>query len=354
MFAPQPQGRRGPQVGDPPGLAVGPDAQVSAGVGLDPQTRIVAPTLMTPPRKGPDKAFSATVTTAGWLVVALIGAIGLFLLFSALPSLRANTANFFLSNEWNVGNQTLSFGIAGLLWTTVLSSVIAMVVAVPIALGLALLITQYAPPGRVRTWVSFVIDLLAAVPSVVYGLWGARVFAPVLRPVQHFLQAIRGWFPLFGPGVASPGTVFAASLVLAVMILPIITALTRDAFAQTPSDQIEAATALGGTQWEVIRLAVLPYGRSSAVAAAMLGLGRALGETIAVMLILSSTNAIKINWSIFAGGQTFASKIAANAGEFVSPIKTGAYIAAGLVLFVLTFAVNAASRWILARGQVKS
>lgn len=354
MFAGRPQVGRGPQEGDPPSLTVDLETSADAPSAAVSQPGLPRTGLMAPPRKGPDKVFSATVTTAGWLVVALIGAIGLFLLFSALPSLRANTANFLLSNEWNVGNQTLSFGIAGLLWTTVLSSVIAMVVAVPIALGLALLITQYAPPGRLRTAVSFVIDLLAAVPSVIYGLWGARVFAPVLRPIQHFLQSILGWFPLFGPGVASPGTVFAASLVLTVMILPIITALTRDAFAQTPSDQIEAATALGGTEWEVIRLAVLPYGRSSAVAAAMLGLGRALGETIAVMLILSSTNAIQINWSIFAGGQTFASKIAANAGEFDSPIKTGAYIAAGLVLFLLTFAVNAASRWILGRGEVKS
>jgi phosphate transport system permease protein len=143
-----------------------------------------------------------------------------------------------------------------------------------------------------------------------------------------------------------------ASLVLGIMILPIITAVSRDVFAQTPRDHVEAALALGATRWEMIRTAVIPYGRSGVVAASMLGLGRALGETVAVMIILSQTNERGINVSLFAGGETFASKIANNAAEFDSPAKTGAYIAAGLVLFVVTFAVNAAARLIVDRRRV--
>jgi phosphate transport system permease protein len=155
---------------------------------------------------------------------------------------------------------------------------------------------------------------------------------------------VLGWIPLFGKGVESTGNVLTASIVLAIMILPIVSAMSRDVFAQTPRDHMEAALALGATKWEMIRIAVLPYGRSGVIAASMLGLGRALGETIAVMIILSQTNTPGINFSLFAGGETFASKIANNAQEFDSPAKTGAYIAAGLILFVVTFAVNAIAR----------
>lgn len=299
-----------------------------------------------------DRLFAGLSATVGWFIVALIAAIAVFLLSWALPSLAKDTVNFITSTAWTVTNTELTFGIAGLLWTTVLSSVVAMVIAVPIAIGVALLITQYAP-ARLGGTIGFLVDLLAAVPSVVYGLWGAIVLGPKLQPIGVWLQNHVGWFPLFGPGLPSSGTVFVASVVLAIMILPIITAITRDIFGQTPRDQIEAAWALGATKWEMIRTAVLPHGRSGTIAAAMLGLGRALGETIAVMLILSTTNSLKINWSLFAGGQTFAALIANNAAEFDSPLKTGAYIAAGLVLFVVTFAVNAVARIIAGRGKAK-
>jgi phosphate transport system permease protein len=295
-------------------------------------------------RRG-DRVFRGFAGGSGVLIVALVAFVGIFLIVIAAPSLAANTANFFTSREWTVSGDTLAFGIAGLLWTTVLSAGLAMVIA--------LCITQYVPK-RLSKGLAFVVDLLAAVPSIIFGLWGITVLAPLLLPAQSWLSTNLGWFPLFAVGLSSGGTVFVASIVLAIMILPIITAISRDVFEQTPHDHIEAAWALGATRWEMIRTAVLPYGRSGVVSASMLGLGRALGETIAVMIILSTpAPGAPFNPSMFAGGETFASKIANAASEFDTPAKTGAYIAAGLVLFVITFIVNAIARTIADRG-VKS
>jgi phosphate transport system permease protein len=271
----------------------------------------------------------------------------------ALPSLLANQDSFLTSRNWVVSGDQLRFGIAGLLWTTVLSSVLAMILAVPVAVGVALCLTQYLHV-RASGPVSFVVDLLAAVPSIIFGLWGLTVLGPFLAPAADWLISHFGWFPMLSRSVDPKGSVFVASVVLAIMILPIVTAISRNVFAQTPRDQIEAALALGATRWEVIRIAVLPYGRSGVISASMLGLGRALGETIAVMIILTQpAPGSPFTPSIFAGGETFASKIANNASEFDSPSKTGAFIAAGLVLFLLTFAVNAIARTIAERG-VKS
>jgi phosphate transport system permease protein len=282
--------------------------------------------------------------------VLLVVFVGLFLLALALPSLLADKDNFLTSRNWTVAGDQLRFGIAGLLWTTVLSAVVAMVIAVPVAVGVALCLTQYLHK-RASGPVSFVVDLLAAVPSIIFGLWGLTVLGPFLAPAAEWLINHLGWFPLFSRSIDPKGSVFVASVVLAMMILPIVTAISRDVFAQTPRDQIEAALALGATRWEVIRTAVLPYGRSGVISASMLGLGRALGETIAVMIILTQPAPDSpFTPSIFAGGETFASKIANNASEFDSPSKTGAYIAAGLVLFLVTFAVNAVARVIAERG----
>jgi phosphate transport system permease protein len=263
-----------------------------------------------------------------------------------------NQANFLTSRQWQVDGTTLRFGIVDLLWATVLVSTVAMVIAVPIAVGIALYITMYAP-ARLARPVAFTIDLLAAIPSIVYGLWGAYVLAPKLGPVRSFLESALGWFPLFKATNIGTGTIFVGAIVLAIMILPIITAVSREVFERTPRANVEAAWALGATRWEMIRMAVIPYGRPGVVSGAMLGLGRALGETIAVMLILSKMGeGSPFSWSIFSGGETFASKIANNAAEFNSPKQTGAYIAAGFVLFVLTFAVNAAARWVVNRKKV--
>ncbi|MBI4900466.1 MAG: phosphate ABC transporter permease subunit PstC [Actinobacteria bacterium] len=299
-------------------------------------------------KHGGDRSFRAGAIAAAVVVVLLVLFVGVFLAVLAIPSLRRDTVSFLTSTQWNVGTGTLQFGIAGLLWTTAITSVVAMILAVPVAVGTALLVTQYVPP-RVGSTIGFLIDLLAAVPSIIFGLWGLKLLGPFLGPFYDWLQRVLGWIPLFGKGVESTGNVLTASIVLAIMVLPIVSAMSRNVFAHTPRDHIEAALALGATRWEMIRTAVIPYGRSGVIAASMLGLGRALGETIAVMIILSQTTTEGINVSLFAGGETFASKIANNAQEFDSPAKTGAYIAAGLVLFVVTFAVNAVARVVAER-----
>lgn len=302
-----------------------------------------------------DRIFRGASLGASLLIIAIVVFVGVFLIWLAAPSLAADKVNFLTSREWSVDDpNNLRFGIVDLLWTTVLSSVVAMVIAVPISIGVALFITQYAPK-RISGPLAFVVDLLAAVPSIVFGLWGMIELAPRMAPVSDFLEDKLGFIPIFAPGVSGGSTVLTASVVLAIMIVPIVTAISRDVFNQTPTDHMEAALALGATRWEKIRLTVLPYGRSGVVSAAMLGLGRALGETIAVMIIISvPADGEPFNPSLLAGGETFASKIANAAAEFDSPEKTGAFIAAGLVLFVVTFAVNAIARLISTQGTVKA
>ncbi len=297
-----------------------------------------------------DLVFGGITKATAVLLVLLVAFVGIFLLALALPSILADQENFLTSRNWQVSGGDLRFGILGLLWTTVLSSLVALVIAVPIAVGVALALTQYLP-RRVAGPVGFLVELLAAVPSIIFGLWGLTVFGPFLGPVGAWIGQHLGFVPLFEPVSDPKSTVFVAGIVLAIMVLPIITAISRNVFEQTPRDQVEAALALGATRWEVIRTSVLPYGRSGVISASMLGLGRALGETIAVLIILSQPSpGSAFTPSIFAGGETFASKIANNASEFDSPSKTGAYIAAGLVLFVVTFLVNAAARVVADRG----
>lgn len=301
-----------------------------------------------------DRLFAYLATGSGAAVVILIALVAAFLVVRAVPSLLDNQVNFLTSRQWSVDGSELRFGILDLLWVTVLSATGAMILAVPIAIGIALFITQYAPARMARP-VAYVIDLLAAIPSIVYGLWGAYVLAPKMTPIREFIEGALGWFPLFKATTISTGTIFIGMIVLAVMILPIVTAVAREVFERTPRANIEAAWALGATRWEMIRLAVLPYGRPGVVSGAMLGLGRALGETIAIALILSKMgDGSPFSFSIFNGGETFASKIANNAAEFTTPRQTGAYIAAGLVLFVLTFAVNAGARAVVNRKKVSA
>ncbi len=300
-----------------------------------------------------DRLFGGAARGAGILVIALVSLVGAFLLVQAVPAIANDKVNFLTSREWSVDNSNdLRFGIVELLWTTVAASTIAMIIAVPVGVAVALFITQYAP-----TWLSRpaanLVDLLAAVPSIVYGLWGLRTFGPVFEPVQDFLRDKLGWFPLFSDAKISGGsTILFVGIVLAIMVLPIVTALSREVFAQTPVTHKEGALALGATKWEMIRTAVLPFGQAGVISAAMLALGRALGETIAVTIILSTlASGTGWTWSLLNGGETFASRIANNAGEFDSPSKTGAFIAAGLVLFVLTFIVNAIARIVIERRK---
>lgn len=286
--------------------------------------------------------------------MALIVAIGGFLLWRAIPALSRNRENFFTyGGNWVTADTTaMHFGIAGLLQVTVLVSVFALVLAMPVALGVALYLTEYAP-RRIAGPLAYLVDLLAAVPSIVYGIFGLYVLAPHLRPIATWLNEHLGWFFLFATGnasVAGGGTIFTGGLVLAVMILPIIAAVGREVFARTPRGQIEAALALGATRWEVIKTTVLPFGRSGYLSGSMLGLGRALGETVALLIILRGTQKA-FGWSLFDGGYTFATKIAAAAWEFNDQYRAGAYIAAGLVLFVLTFVVNASARTAISGGR---
>ena len=302
-----------------------------------------------------DRLFKLVAALAGSTITIAIGLIAIFLLLHAIPSLIANHANFFTSAQFDTTNgKNLAFGIRDLFMVTVLSSLCAMALAVPVAIGIAVFLTQYAPARLSRPF-GALVDLLAAVPSIVFGLWGIFVLAPQLEPIEAWLNRHLGWLFLFKAGnvsLAGGGNIFTAGVVLAVMVLPIITSVSREVFRQTPGPHIEAAQALGATKWEVVRMTVLPYGRSGAVAASMLGLGRALGETVAVLIILRAS-AQAGHWSLFDGGYTFASKIASAANEFSEPLPTGAYIAAGFVLFVLTFIVNAAARAIVG-GAVKA
>lgn len=302
-----------------------------------------------------DRLFRLLAAAAGSTIIAAILLIAVFLLVRAVPSMRANHANFFTSAQFSTTNpQHLAFGIRDLFMVTVLSSVTALLVAVPIAIGIAVFLTQYAPKRLARPF-GAMVDLLAAVPSIIFGLWGIFVLAPKLEPFAKFLNHSLGWLFLFKKGnvsLAGGGTIFTAAIVLSVMILPIITSVSREVFRQTPQIQMEAAQALGATKWEVVRMTVLPFGRSGVIAASMLGLGRALGETVAVLIILRSA-ARAGSWSLFDGGYTFASKIASAASEFSEPLPTGAYISAGFALFVLTFIVNALARTI-AGGKVNA
>jgi phosphate transport system permease protein len=294
-----------------------------------------------------DRIFRGLSEGSGIFVIALIAAIGLFLVWRAVPALGRNDANFFTyGGNWvTTDTAHMKFGILDLLQVTVFVSLFALVLAMPVALGIAIFLTQYAP-RRVSGPLGYMVDLLAAVPSIIYGVWGLYVLAPVLKPFAMWLNQNLSWIFLFDTGnasVAGGGTIFTAGIVLAVMILPIITAVTREVFVQTPRGQIEAALALGATRWEVVRTTVLPFGLSGYISGAMLGLGRALGETIALLIILRGTQKA-FGWSLFDAGYTFASKIASAASEFNDQYKAGAYIAAGLVLFVLTFVVNSAAR----------
>lgn len=295
-----------------------------------------------------DRVFLALASGSGVFVVLLVVSVGAFLVYQAVPAIRHDGVNFFTSREWNVTAGTPRFGVAGLLFTTVLISGIAMLFAVPVSIGIALFMTQYAPKALARP-IAYVIDLLAAIPSIVYGIWGVTVLSPRLEPVQQALYHLGG-FPIFKDVGFLRASVFDGAVVLAIMILPIITAVSRDVFERTPPHNIEAALALGATRWEMIRMTVLPYGRAGVVSGAMLGLGRALGETVAILLIVSApANGTPFHLSIFNGGQTFASKIAGDSAEF--PGAPGPYIAAGLVLFLLTFVVNAAARTIVNRRK---
>jgi phosphate transport system permease protein len=295
-----------------------------------------------------DKIFVSAARGSGILVLALMAAIAVFLIWKAIPALQKNEADFLTSQQWDPNGTPARFGIAQLAFGTVISSLLALVMATPVAIGIALFISYYAPRS-VAGPLGYLVDLLAAVPSIVYGLWGLLVLAPHMEGVSSFLNSALGWIPLFGGDDPGKNSIFTASVVLAIMILPIISSISREVFLQVPRAHVEAALALGATRWEMIRLAVLPYGRSGMIGASMLGLGRAMGETIAVAMVLTFVPGI--NWHILEdGGTTFAANIANSFAE-ATETGRGALIASGLVLFVITLIVNMAARAVVARRK---
>ncbi|MFC3503043.1 phosphate ABC transporter permease subunit PstC [Micromonospora krabiensis] len=299
-------------------------------------------------RFGAERAFRGVTLAAGTAVLVIIAAIAVFLVAKAVPALRANTESFWSFEGWFPNDAQPKFGIGALAFGTVLTAALALLVAVPIALGIALYLSHYAP-RRVGTTLGFLIDLLAAVPSVVFGLWGREIF---LKPVQDFsvwLNKYFSWLPIFGGDGPFGKSILLGSLVLAIMVLPIITSLSREVFLQTPTANEEAALALGATRWEMLRTAVLPYGRPGIIAAVMLGLGRALGETIALAMTLGITFNISFNL-IENGGNSIAANIANTFGE-ANETGRGALIASGLVLFAITLIVNITARVIIYRRR---
>ncbi len=294
-------------------------------------------------RKG-DLIFSGATRTAALLIMVALAGVAIFLTLEGIPALDAPPSKLG-------GAESLAAFVWPLLYGTLLAATIALVIATPFSLGVALMISHYAPRRLARP-VGYVIDLLAAVPSVVYGLWGIAYLGPRLGPVYAWLEKHLGFIPFFaGPASSTGRTILTAGIVLAIMALPIITAITREIFSQTPTLQQEAALALGATRWEMIRMAVFPYARSGIVSAVMLGLGRALGETMAVAMVLSATSGV-VTLNLISGvnPSTIAANIANNFPE-ATGLGVNALIASGLVLFVITFAVNFAARAVVARSE---
>lgn len=296
-----------------------------------------------------DRVFRGLSAASGSLILICMAAIAAFLLYRTVPALRADTTNFFTTTKWFPDNTPSVFGVAALAWGTLLSSLIAVILAVPVSIGIALFIAHYAP-RRMSATLGYLVDLLAAVPSVIYGLWGLAFLVPHMVGLSSWLDKYLGWIPIFHTdGSAYKNTIFNAGVVLAVMILPIISAVSREVFLQVPRSHIEAALAIGATRWEVMRLSVLPFGRSGVISASMLGLGRALGETVAVALVLS-TNYELSGHILEPGGNTFAANIALQFG-FAQTVGINALIASGMVLFVITLVVNMTARLIIARRR---
>ncbi|MDT0274780.1 phosphate ABC transporter permease subunit PstC [Blastococcus goldschmidtiae] len=292
-------------------------------------------------RRPGDRIFAASAKGSGIFILLVLAGVAAFLISEALPALTAPAEDI-------PGGEGLASYIAPLVVGTLLAAVLALLVATPLAVAIALYVAYYAP-RRIAAGLGYVIDLLAAIPSVVYGFWGLAVLAPALVPFHEWAADHLGWIPLFaGPASSTGRTMFTVGLVLAVMILPIISAISREVFTQAPALHREAALALGATRWEMIKMAVLPYGKSGIIAGAMLGLGRALGETMAVAIVLSGGAAATLNLISNSSPSTIASNIALRFPE-ATGLDVNTLIASGLVLFLITLAVNMLARWIVNR-----
>jgi phosphate transport system permease protein len=290
-----------------------------------------------------DSLFAVLAALSGTLVLLALAYMVISTTRTALPVFGAEGISFVTGSDWNPSEG--SYEILPFIYGTVLTSVIALLVAVPLSVGVALFLTEYSPKW-LRTPIEYAVDLLAAVPSVVYGLWGILIVLPYfLRPVQDFVAKYLGFIPIFA-GPSTGLSYFSAGIILSIMITPIITSLTREVFRTVPAADRHAAYALGATRWEMVKAAVLPRSRSGIIGATMLGFGRALGETIVVALLIGSVS--EVGASIFKAGGSIAGLIANNWGE-ATGLSISALVGAGVVLFAITIVVNMIARAIIWR-----
>jgi phosphate transport system permease protein len=317
---------------------------------LLPEKKIApAPRVITTEPRFTDKVFRAVVTGGGMISLAILGLIGFFLIYNGFEAIRNAGLAFLTGFEWVDAipeeNLPASYGIGAMLFGTIVTGIIAMFFGVPIAVGTALFLSYYAPEWLKKPMV-IVVDVMAAIPSIVYGLWGFFVLMPHAEYWAKLIHKYLGFIPIFDmPAPVFTRSPFIAGLVLAIMIIPIITAISREVFAQTPPERIQAAYALGATKWAMIKAVVFPYGRGGVVGGAMLGLGRALGETVAVYTVLNLVYDIRIEVLLSAGGNV-ASMIVNKFGE-ADFVELQALMAAGFVLFLFTLFVNFMANYII-------
>lgn len=310
---------------------------------------IPAPREITTEPRFTDKVFRGVVTSGGLLAGLLLGLIGFFLVFNGFEAMRAAGLSFITGFDWvdaiPEDGQAASYGIGAMLYGTIVTGILAMIMGVPVAVGTALFLSYYAPEWIKKPMV-VVVDVMAAIPSIVYGLWGYFVLMPHAEYWAKLIHKYFGFIPFFDmPAPVFTRSPFIAGLVLAIMIIPIVTAVSREVFAQTPLERIQAAYALGATKWSMIKAVVFPYGRGGVIGGAMLGLGRALGETVAVYTVLNLVYDIRIEVLLSAGGSV-ASMIVNKFGE-ADPVELQALMGAGFVLFMVTLLVNFLANYII-------
>lgn len=314
------------------------------------------PLVLRPAMSPGDRVFRGVMRCAGMLVLTITGGIGVFLSVKSVPVFRELGWSFFTTSQWNP--ETGEIGIAAVLVGTLELAAVAVVVAFPLALGLALYISEYARGGVKRALIALV-DLMAAIPSVVYGLWGVLFLMPRALYLSHWLSLHLGWIPIFAvhtnPRAAAwqqgiyTSSIFVAGLVVAMMVMPMACSVMREVFSLCPPGEKEAALALGSTRWGMIRTVVLPFGRGGIIGGTMLGLGRALGETIAALMVLSIAFDIKPR-ILELGGSTTSVLIASRFGD-ADPFQLAALLAAGLVLFLVTLVVNVMASVLVGRSR---
>jgi phosphate transport system permease protein len=294
-----------------------------------------------------DSSFIWITRIFAWGIIAILILIALPIAVQAFDAFKEFGIGFLFNSAWNPVES--EYGAFPMIYGTLVSSLIALLFAVPLGLGTAIFLSEDFLPGFVRTILSFLVSLLAAIPSVVYGLWGIFVLIPFLRPIQMFVYKTLGWIPLFSTPPAGPG-MFPAGVILAIMILPIITAIARDSLASLPPELRQASLGLGAGRWVTIFRVLIPAAFSGIVGGIMLGLGRAMGETMAATMIIG--NSTRLNLSLFAPANTIASLMANQFAE-ASGLQVSALMYAGLVLFFLTLLVNILAQWVVSQVQAK-